>query len=64
MDVCICIDKGIFQWTRTHIKLVNLVASGEDRKKTGLGIRVKGDCNFICSVSCVSRKLETNMARP
>lgn len=64
MDVCICIDKGIFQWTRTHIKLVNLVASGEDRKKTGLGIRVKGDCNFIRSVSRVSRKLETNMTRP
>ena len=44
LDVCICIDKGIFQWTRTHIELVNLVASEEDRRKAGLGIRVKGDC--------------------
>lgn len=28
MEVCICIDKDIFQWTRTHITLVNPVASG------------------------------------
>ena len=56
--------KVFFQWTRTHIKLMNLVASGEGRKKTGLGIMVKGDCNFICSVSLVSKKLETNMTKP
>lgn len=41
MEVCICIDKDIFQWTRTHIKLVEpgCFWAGEDRKKTGLGIR-------------------------